>query len=85
MGSQSADQGAKDVAAHILAQLLTSREMKNVEEEQKSLMSFLLGAQNAKDDLGRTISSLGFSCALVHLLKIHDILQYFIASNGVQT
>jgi hypothetical protein len=85
VGAQSGDQGAKDVAAHILAKLLTSREMKNVEEEMKSFLSFLLDAQSAKADSGKSISALGFSAALINLLKVNDILQFFLSSNGMQT
>ncbi len=85
MGAQSGDQVAKDVAAHILAKLLTSRDLKNVEEEMKSFLSFLLNAQTAKTETERPITSLGFSAALMHLLKVQELLQYFLTSNGMQT
>jgi hypothetical protein len=51
--------------------------MKGIEEEMKSFLSFLLNAP------GKQISSLGFSGAMMYLLKVHDIMQFFIKSDGL--
>jgi hypothetical protein len=83
VGSNNADQGAKDVAASILAKLLTS--MKGAEEEMKEFLNFLLSAQSVSKIAEKPITALGFSAALMHLLKINEILQFFIASDGLKT
>ncbi len=82
---QNADKTAKDVAAHILARVVTARELKNMEGEMKQFLVFLLDAQGEQVEDRRPITALGFSAALMHLLKVNDILQYFVVSNGMQT
>lgn len=78
VSAQNDDYVAKDVAAHILAQLLTAqKELKGIDEEMKSFLSFLLHAP------GRQISSLGFSGALVYMLKVYENMQFFINSDGL--
>ncbi len=84
MGSHSGDQGAKDVASNILAKLLASKDLKGMEEEMKQFLNYLITAQTGKVDSEKAITSLGFSAALMHLLKVGDIVQFFISSNGLQ-
>lgn len=85
VGPQSGDQVAKDVAAHVFAKLLVSKELKGTDEEMKNFLNYMLKAQTDKVDSEKPITSLGFSAALMHLLKSNDILRYFISSNGLQT
>jgi len=83
IGTSSADQGAKDVAAHILAKMISSPDLKGMEDSMKTFINTLMSAQTGKTESEKPISSLGFSAALMHLLKVHDVLQYFITSNGL--
>ena len=85
VGPQNGDQVAKDVAAHIFAKLLVSKELKGTDEEMKNFLNFMMKAQTDKVDAEKPITSLGFSAALMHLLKSIDILQYFVSTNGLQT
>ena len=67
---------------HILANLLTVKELKGYEEETKTFLNILLDAQ-ANSNSDRSVSSLGFSYSLMYLLKSAETLTSFVNSNGL--
>eukprot|EP00826_Nyctotherus_ovalis_P011796 TRINITY_DN13072_c0_g1_i26.p3 TRINITY_DN13072_c0_g1~~TRINITY_DN13072_c0_g1_i26.p3 ORF type:complete len:169 (-),score=77.97 TRINITY_DN13072_c0_g1_i26:912-1418(-) len=85
VGASNADQGTKDVVANILAKLLTSKDLKGMEDKMKEFLNYLLSMQASDNSAERPITSLGFSVALMHLLKVGEIALYFIKSEGLTT
>lgn len=85
LGANNADQATKDVVANILAKVLTSRDLKNMGEQMKKFLNCLLSSQMMKMDSEKPITSLGFSVALMHLLKVGEIAEFFILSEGLIT
>ena len=73
-----------DVVANILSKLLTSHELKNTGDNIKNFLNCIINAQMSKTDSEKPISSFGFSIALMRLLKINEISQYFINNGHIQ-
>jgi len=84
VGASNADQGTKDVVANILAKVLTSKDIKGMEGKMIEFLNYLMNIQVGESSIERPITSLGFSVALMHLLKVGEITQYFIKSEGLQ-
>lgn len=82
MGASNADQGTKDVVANILAKVLTSKDLKGMEEKMIDFLNNLLSIQ-VSDNIEKPITPLGFSVALMHLLKIGEVAKFFIKSEGL--
>ena len=72
----------RDVVCHVLANLLTVKELKGYEEEVKTFLNHLLDAQ-ANSNSDKSISSLGFSYSLMYLLKSSETLTSFVNSTGL--
>lgn len=85
MSAKNADQCTRDVAAHIISQLLTTpRKIRAGNEAMEFLISYLLNALDKPGESDRLMSSFGISSSLKHLLKVSSTLKFFIASNGME-